>query len=152
MFGRREEIRKWLFEIVERFRQKGAVSADRAMTAEELGLPPRFQEAMNRRLGRLGIFVEVNGKYYLNEERLKEIEEQRRLGGGAVSGSRNRMFMLRIVRMFVGVVFVALFLVSVLVQSWELRVTAAFFAGAWIVITVLQMYYMSRIRRGSGGL
>jgi glycine/serine hydroxymethyltransferase len=39
-----------------------------------------FKEAMQRRLGRSGIFVEVNGKYYLNEERLKELREQRAQG------------------------------------------------------------------------
>jgi hypothetical protein len=32
---------------------------------------------MKRRLGQLGVFVEVNGKYYLSEERLKEVKEQR---------------------------------------------------------------------------
>jgi hypothetical protein len=46
------------------------------MTPEELGLPPRFKEAMQRRLGRTGIFVEVNGKYYLSEQRLKEVQER----------------------------------------------------------------------------
>jgi hypothetical protein len=44
-------------------------------------LPPRFEEAMHRRLGQTGIFVEVNGKYYLNEERLRQIQEQRAKGG-----------------------------------------------------------------------
>jgi len=43
------------------------------MTAEELVLPAEFKERMKRRLGQLGIFVEVNGKYYLSEERLKEV-------------------------------------------------------------------------------
>jgi hypothetical protein len=146
MFGRREEVRKWLSEIIEKFRQKGAVSPDKAMTAEELGLPPGFQEAMKRRLGRSGIFAEVSGKYYLNEERLKEIEERRRTGGAAW-GSRNRMFTLRIVRMIITVVAVAFLLASVLVQSFELRVAAAFFIAAWLVITIVQIYYMSRIRK-----
>jgi len=76
MFRRREEIREKLLEVVGRFREKGAVSAERAMTLEELALPARFQEAMNRRLGRIGIFAEVNGKYYLSEERLKELQER----------------------------------------------------------------------------
>jgi lipoate-protein ligase A len=75
MFERREQIRRWLYDVVEKFRQKGAVSPDKTMTAEELGLPPRFEEAMKRRLGRSGIFVELNGKYYLSEERLKQTEE-----------------------------------------------------------------------------
>ena len=54
----------------------GAISPDKAMTMEGLGLPPKFKELMERRLGRLGVFVEVNDKYYLSEERLKEIKEQ----------------------------------------------------------------------------
>jgi hypothetical protein len=42
---------------------------------------------MHRRLGRTGIFVEVNGKYYLNEERLKQIQERRVNSGSAGYGS-----------------------------------------------------------------
>jgi hypothetical protein len=73
-------------EIVERFRQKGATSPEKAMTIQELGLPTRFGEAMHRRLGQSGIFVEINGKYYLNEERLKQIREQRVKRGPGNSG------------------------------------------------------------------
>jgi len=47
------------------------------MTAEELGMPPMFKEAMRRRLGQTGIFVETDGKYYLDESRLMEMREQR---------------------------------------------------------------------------
>jgi hypothetical protein len=86
MFRDREEMRRRLQEIIERFRQKGATSPEKAMTIQELGLPPRFEEAMHRRLGQLGIFVEVNGKYYLNEERLKQIQEQRAKAGSGSSG------------------------------------------------------------------
>jgi hypothetical protein len=46
------------------------------MSVDELGLGPRFQMAMGRRLERLGIFVEINRKYYLSEERLKTIGDQ----------------------------------------------------------------------------
>jgi hypothetical protein len=146
MFGRREEIRKRLDEIIEKFRQRGAISPDKAMSAEELGLPPMFQEAMRRRLGRSGIFVEVDGKYYLNEGRLKEIEEQRQ-GEGAVSGFRDRMFTLRIARMVMAVMLIALVLVNVLVHSWELTMTVAFLMLAWLAVTILQIYYVSRTRR-----
>ena len=76
MFRRREEIRKQLAEIIAKFKEKGAVTPEKALPAQELGLPPRFEEAMHRRLGRTGIFVEVNGKYYLSEERLKEVQER----------------------------------------------------------------------------
>ena len=82
MFRDPQEMRRRLEEIVEKFRQKNATTPETAMTAQELGLPPRFEEAMQRRLGRTGIFVEVNGKYYLNEERLRQIQQQRAQAGG----------------------------------------------------------------------
>lgn len=82
MFRRRDEVRERLLKVVEKFRQKEATSPEKAMTIEELGLPPRFKEAMERRLGRLGVFVEVNGRYYLSEERLKEIRERLALKKG----------------------------------------------------------------------
>jgi Flp pilus assembly protein TadB len=151
MFGRHEEIRKWLFEIVEKFRQKGAVSPDKAMTVEELGLPSMFREAMERRLGRSGIFVEVDGKYYLDEGRLKEIEEQRRREG-AVWGSRNKFFTVRIARMIVAGLLVALFLVNVFVQSWELMVLVGVLMVVWLVMTVVQIYYLSRVRKRSNSV
>ena len=87
MFRNREGIRQRVQEIVERFRQKGATSPEKAMTTQELGLPPRFEDAMHRRLGQSGIFVEVNGKYYLNEERLKRVQEQRAKAGSGIDGS-----------------------------------------------------------------
>ena len=71
-----------LREIIDKFRQKGATSSDKAMTAEELGMPPMFKEAMRRRLGQTGIFVETDGKYYLDESRLMEMREQRAKGRG----------------------------------------------------------------------
>jgi len=76
MFRRKEEIRRQLTEIIAKFREKGVISPEKSMTAQELGLPPRFEEAMHRRLGRTGILVEVNGKYYLSEDRLKEVQER----------------------------------------------------------------------------
>lgn len=76
MFRRRKEIRAHLLELIEKFQSKGALSPEKAMTAEELGLPAEFKERMKRRLGQLGVFVEVNGKYYLSEERLKEVKDK----------------------------------------------------------------------------
>jgi hypothetical protein len=75
MFRRREEIRKQLTDLIAKFKEKGATTQEKAMSPQELGLPSRFEEAMQRRLGS-GIFVEVNGKYYLSEERLKEVQER----------------------------------------------------------------------------
>ena len=73
---RRREARERLHEVIERFRQKGATSPEKAMTVEEFGLPSRFKDAMQRRLGRSGVFVEVNGKFYLSEEWLEEVKER----------------------------------------------------------------------------
>ena len=143
--GRREQIEKRFYEIVERFRQKGAVSADKAMTAEELSLPPRFEDAMKRRLGRLGVFVEVNGKYYLSEERLKQIEELRSTRGTAWA-SRKRILTFRTIQMVAAILFLALFLVNIFVQSFELRVISILFLAVWLAVSVLQLYYLSRMR------
>ena len=76
MFRRRQRIMERVSEVLEKFRQKGALSPEKALSPEELGLPPKFKEAMQKRLGRLGVFVEVNGKYYLSEERLREVKEK----------------------------------------------------------------------------
>ena len=78
------ERRERLLDVIDMFRRKGATSPNRAMTLDELGLPPRFELLIQRRLGKLGVFIEVNGKYYLSEERLKQIEERhsaRRIAG-----------------------------------------------------------------------
>ncbi|HVB95847.1 MAG TPA: hypothetical protein VND41_04515 [Nitrososphaerales archaeon] len=63
--------RRMIQGIIARFREKGATSPEKAMTSQELGLPPRFEEAMKRRLGATGVFVDVGGKYYLDEAKLK---------------------------------------------------------------------------------
>ena len=52
------------------------MSPEKAMTAEELGLPVEFKDRMRRRLNQLGVFVEINGKYYLPEERLKIVKDK----------------------------------------------------------------------------
>ncbi|MGA2385715.1 MAG: hypothetical protein ABSG33_04195 [Candidatus Bathyarchaeia archaeon] len=84
MFNNQDQRRRRLQEIIQKFREKGATAPEKAMTIQELGLPPRFEQAMQRRLGQSGIIVEVNGKYYLNEERLKQIQEQRaNMAGGS---------------------------------------------------------------------
>jgi hypothetical protein len=75
-FGQPGGYRERLREIIDKFRQKGATSPEKALTAEELGLPPEFKELMQRRLGQRGVFIEVNGKYYLDEKRLEEMRQQ----------------------------------------------------------------------------
>jgi hypothetical protein len=146
MFRSRERIQKWFYDIVEKFRQKGALSPEKAMTPEELGLPPRFEEAMKRRLGRSGVFVEVNGKYYLSEERLKQMEEMRSGRGGAVNRG-NKIMTLRLVQIGTVALFVVLLLVNIYVQSWELRVVSVVILVVWLLIAILQIYYLFQARK-----
>ena len=75
MNNKREKRLKVLYKVIKKFRDKDATSESTALTIKELGLPLRFKEAMSRRLGKSGIFVEINGKYYLSEERLRVIEQ-----------------------------------------------------------------------------
>jgi hypothetical protein len=93
MFEDGEGRRRPLNWIIERFQQEGATSPEKAMTVQELGLPPRFEKAvrfekvMHWGFGPSDIFVEVNGKYYLDEGRLKQIQEERaRAGFGSAGG------------------------------------------------------------------
>jgi Flp pilus assembly protein TadB len=121
------------------------------MTIQELGLPPRFEEAMHRRLGQSGIFVEVNGKYYLSEDRLRQIQEQRlkARSNGASGGwnTRKTMMTLRVARLATTFLFVILLLVNLFVQSWELRLAASAFLVIWIGLFIAYIYPLARVRR-----
>ena len=59
-------------QIIQKFQEKGAVSPQTAMTAKELGLSRIFVRIMERRREQTKIFVEVNGKYYLDQKALDE--------------------------------------------------------------------------------
>jgi Flp pilus assembly protein TadB len=146
MFTGRKQVENWFHNVVEKFRQKGAISPDKAMTTEELDLPPRFEEAMKRRLGRSGVFVEVDGKYYLSEERLKQIEEMRSARGEAWN-PRKKIMTLRLVQLAIVAFLVAFFLVNFFVQSWELRIVSAVFLVILLLMIALQIYYLSRARK-----
>ncbi len=63
--------------IADVFLSKGAVSPETAKTPEELGLPSQFR-MMQSRMGSTGLFLEHDGRYYLTEEGLKQM--QRRSG------------------------------------------------------------------------
>ena len=57
------------------------------------------------------------------------------------------MISLRIARMAAGVLLVLVLVVSLFFFSLELRIVAALVAVTWIVLTIAQIEYMSRIRR-----
>ena len=59
-------------QVIKTFQTKGAISPETALTAEELGLSRLFVRIMKRRKGRTTIFMEINGRYYLNQDALKE--------------------------------------------------------------------------------
>ncbi len=61
-------------EIIETFQRKGALSPETALTAEELGLSRMFVRVMRRRRGKTRVFVEVNGRYYLDQSALRNLK------------------------------------------------------------------------------
>ena len=138
MFRGREEIRRRLQEIMQKFRQKGATSPEKAMTIQELGLPPRFEEAMHRRLGQSGIFVEVNGKYYLNEERLKQIQEQRaKTGSGSGEGGRSGNRPPTWSRVVGTLLILPIGIIIALVLFYFVVFNGGFFLGEFLVILLV---------------
>ena len=148
MFRDREEMRQRLQEIIEKFRQKGATSPEKAMSTQELELPPRFEQAMQRRLGRSGIFVETNGKYYLNEERLKQIQDQRANMGPQSGGNvRNRTqppSWHRIVRIFL---MLPIGIIVALVLFYFFTFNGGYYPGELLIIllVVLLAVFVARL-------
>jgi hypothetical protein len=65
-----------IFKVVEIFKEKGATSPEKAMPLNELGLPPLFSMMMQGPMGQIGLFVENNGKYHLNEKRFKQMHSK----------------------------------------------------------------------------
>ncbi|HTS33453.1 MAG TPA: carboxypeptidase-like regulatory domain-containing protein [Thermoplasmata archaeon] len=61
-------------EIIQTFQAKGALSPESALTAQELGLSRIFVRIMKRRRGKTKVFVEVNGRYYLDESALRAMK------------------------------------------------------------------------------
>ena len=61
-----------LRETIQIFQQKGAISPQTALTAKELGLSRMFVRIMEKRKGQTKIFIQINGKYYLNQKALEE--------------------------------------------------------------------------------
>jgi hypothetical protein len=142
------EIRRRIMEVVEKFREKGALSPEKALTAQELRLPPRFEQAMQRRLGQLRIFVEVDGKYYLDEERLKQIQEQRvraesrsNSGGWNRDGTHSWSHYVGILLMLPIGLIVSLALFYLFVFSG-----VSFFPGEFLIILTVVMVVVAVIR------
>ncbi len=140
--------------LAQKFREKGATSPDKAMTAQELGLGPRFEEAMKRRLGQTGIFVDTGGKYCLNEARLQEFAQRRQGMGdgyGRRQNPRRSMATIRIVQMSLGILVFVLIIINWLTgRSYDLWLVIVALMVAWIVLALYSIYYLSRARQGMG--
>jgi hypothetical protein len=139
MFRDPQEMRRRLKEIIDKFRQKGATNPEKALTLEELSLPPRFEQAMYRRLGQTGIFVEVNGKYYLNEERLKQIQQERASAGGG-GGEYNRQRQPSWLR-YAGILLMLPIglIVLVLLYFFVSQTGATYYPGEFLIILLVVM-------------
>ncbi len=145
MYSHRNRIES----IAQKFREKGATSPQSAMTAQELGLPPRFEEAMKRRLGQTGIFVDIGGRYYLNEERLATVE---RLGQG-MGGRRRSMLPVRMARMIIGVLIVFLILIMLIYgRIFDLLLLTVSLIVIWIGLSTYQIFYLARLRSSRSAL
>ena len=59
-------------ENIQKFQEKGATSPQTAMTAKELGLSRIFVRIIERRREQTKMFVEINGKYYLDQKTFEE--------------------------------------------------------------------------------
>ncbi len=69
-------FRERMMGMVENFRKRGAVSPETALPLEELGLPPQFGMMVQMGMAHSGLFLEHDGKYYLSEDRLKQMQER----------------------------------------------------------------------------
>jgi len=61
-------------QIIRTFQEKGATSPETALTADELGLSRLFVRIMKRRQGKTRVFIEINGRYYLNQKALEGMQ------------------------------------------------------------------------------
>jgi DNA-binding PadR family transcriptional regulator len=76
MFGPFGHVKEMIYPEIEKFRQHGALSAETAMTVDDLGLSSDFKTFLCASPRVFGIFVEVGDKYYLSEESLQRFEKQ----------------------------------------------------------------------------
>jgi membrane protein YdbS with pleckstrin-like domain len=99
---------------------------------------------LRRQLGRLGLFLEVNGKNYLSETRLKQLEAQPAARQTANETRKTRLT-LRIVRALISILVVTLLLVNFFVHRLELRLVPSGLLVAVLGVSLLQLYPLTRL-------
>ena len=140
------EIREKILNIAEIFRQKDAISPKNAMTLEDLNLPPRFKFLMNGPMGKLDIFMEIEGKYYISEERLEPIEKQHDLSDSS-RYSRQKLLRLRITRITTAVLLITLLLVNLSTNIFEIKLLSLIFLVVLVATTFLRLYYLTKTKK-----
>jgi DNA-binding PadR family transcriptional regulator len=70
------ELKKMLEIEIEIFRKNGATSPENALSLDDLGSSVEFRKFLEHFPNRFGVFVEVDNKYYLSEEKLSKMMGQ----------------------------------------------------------------------------
>ena len=91
--------------------------------------------------------MKVDGKYYLSESRLEEIQGQGYRARQEMRDWRRKMLLLRVLRLAIGILLLCLFLVNLYVGSPDIRLAATVALLALIAISVVQIYYLTRATR-----
>jgi hypothetical protein len=137
------EIREKILNIAEIFRQKGAISPEKAMTLEDLNLPPTFKSLMSGPMGKLNIFIEIKDKYYISEERLKPIEKQHIIIG-STRYFRQKLLRLKITRIITVVLLITLLLVNLSTNIIEIKLLSIIFLVFLVIISFLRLYSLTK--------
>jgi len=66
---------------------------------------------------------------------------------GEMPNLRKTVATLRLIQLVAIVLAVVLFVVNLFVQSWELRVASVVLLVVWLWIALLQIYYITKIRK-----
>lgn len=154
MFGNRATFKERLLQIIQLFRQKDATNPDKALTIKELGLTQQFKELMKGKLGKSGIFVESNGKYYLSEDKLKEVQEristERTIYGYSEEyGQRGiqKIYLLRVISAISVTVLLAIIIVNIFLQIFELKVLSFVLFIFLFFLYMIRIFYMVKLRK-----
>ena len=146
MFRPRDVTLRWLIALIERFREDGAIDLGNAMTLEELGLTIRFKEAMDKHSIQFEIFSEVNGKYYLSEEKAKKFMDKKidqKEGGSRLK----KILTLRLSKVIIFVLLITVLIVNLLSNSMEIKTVSGIFLAVLLIISIIQLYYVNKDKR-----
>ncbi|MEM1526611.1 MAG: hypothetical protein QW775_07485 [Ignisphaera sp.] len=142
----RRDFRYRTREVIEVFLEKDVTNPGKALTIQELGLWHGSEHAL-RWLIKLGVVVEINGRYYLDKERLRQVVNEFKERHGVAKYRYNVLRILLmlplgliiamvtyIILIFIGIKpFPGLFLIVLVITS--------------ILVNIIRIYYIrSRIK------